>query len=374
MGKDFLCAHDRVTFSEAFEERSRGVRKIKQKDYLEKGLHPVVDQGQSAIAGYSDEEDGLFADVPGIVFGDHTRCVKYIDEPFFAGADGVKILKPKLSDNTRFWYHALRATRVENLGYSRHFKLLKQSSFRVYEAAQERAISQQLDIILRQIEVAERQIESLDSLVKSQFVEMFGDPGENPMGWKTSGLTSLGSLKNGMNFKSKERGIELPCLGVGDFKDRSFIRDVADMGRVNLDAEPAEDYFLRDGDIVFVRSNGNKQLVGRCLAVYPHDEKAVYSGFCIRLRIESDKVRVPFLIWTLKQPSMRRQMFGRGANVQNLNQKLLATVSVPLPPLSEQDRFVGFVQQVDKSKAIARKQIEKLQLLYDSLAQEYFGD
>lgn len=195
-----------------------------------------------------------------------------------------------------------------------------------------------------------KMLTTCDDVVKSQFVEMFGEPAENPKGWETSSLTSLGSCKNGMNFKSKESGIELPCLGVGDFKDRSVINDVSEMGRINLDDEPAEGYFLKDGDIVFVRSNGNKELVGRCLAVYPHGEKAVFSGFCIRLRVESDKVRIPYLIWALKQPSMRQQMFGRGANVQNLNQKLMAKVDVPIPPLAERDRFLALVSIVDKSK------------------------
>ena len=220
---------------------------------------------------------------------------------------------------------------------------------------------------------AESQLELLDTLVKSRFVEMFGDPAENTMNWDLIGLASLGSCKNGMNFKSKESGIELPCLGVGDFKDRSFINGVSEMGRVHLDAMPAEGYFLKDGDIVFVRSNGNKKLVGRCLAVFPNGEKAVYSGFCIRLRVESDRVRIPYLIWALRHPSMRRQLFGRGANVQNLNQKLMAKVKIPAPPLSEQDRFLTFVAEVDKSRFIIQQKIEKLQTLYDSLAQEYFG-
>lgn len=133
MDKTSLSGFKRAPFSAVFEEKSRGVRKIKQKDYLQNGYHPIIDQGQNEIAGYCNEEEGLFLEVPAIVFGDHTRCIKYVQKPFFAGADGVKILKPKLSDNVRFWYHALKATRIENLGYSRHFKLLKQSSFRIYD-------------------------------------------------------------------------------------------------------------------------------------------------------------------------------------------------------------------------------------------------
>lgn len=212
-----------------------------------------------------------------------------------------------------------------------------------------------------------------DDVVKSQFVEMFGEPAENPKGWETSSLTSLGSCKNGMNFKSKESGIELPCLGVGDFKDRSVINDVSEMGRINLDDEPAEGYFLKDGDIVFVRSNGNKELVGRCLAVYPHGEKAVFSGFCIRLRVESDKVRIPYLIWALKQPLMRQQMFGRGANVQNLNQKLMAKVDVPIPPLAEQDRFLALVSIVDKSKFAIQKALDELNATTKKILNQELG-
>lgn len=101
----------------------------KQSDYLPSGLHPIIDQGQQLIAGYSNDEDGMFTDVPAIVFGDHTRCIKYVEEPFFAGADGVKILKPRLSDNARYWYYALNGLKLEDLGYSRHFKLLKRSIF-----------------------------------------------------------------------------------------------------------------------------------------------------------------------------------------------------------------------------------------------------
>lgn len=369
MGKDFLCAHDRVTFSEAFEERSRGVRKIKQKDYLEKGLHPVVDQGQSAIAGYSDEEDGLFADVPGIVFGDHTRCVKYIDEPFFAGADGVKILKPKLSDNTRFWYHALRATRVENLGYSRHFKLLKQSSFRVYEAAQERAISQQLDIILRQIEVAERQIESLDSLVKSQFVEMFG--GEK----RYSNLGSLILKGTKISYGIVQPGVEIDG-GLGVLRPVDF--DGGRIARKNIktiDPAISKKYSrtILTGDelLIVVRgATGDVALSDESLK-----GMNVTRGIAV-VRYDRNKISPNYLVGYLRSDEAQRYIADhtQGATLQQINMADLRAQPIKVPPIEKQNEFSDLMAQVDKSKSIARKQIEKLQLLYDSLAQEYFGD
>jgi len=189
-----------------------------------------------------------------------------------------------------------------------------------------------------------------DEQVKSRFVEMFGDPANNPFGFRMAGLAELGSFKNGMNFHSSDSGVELPCLGVADFKDLSVIEGVEGLSTVSLNERPSDDYLLNDGDIVFVRSNGNKELVGRCLAIYPHGADAAFSGFCIRLRLNSDDMRVPYLVWALKQPTLRSQMFGRGANVQNLNQKILSKVQVPVPSIELQDEFLSFVEQLDKSE------------------------
>ena len=223
------------------------------------------------------------------------------------------------------------------------------------------------------LENARRLLTLLDDLVKSRFVEMFGDPFENPMGFSCQNLSSLGELKNGMNFHKGESGVDIRCLGVADFGDRSELRDASELGTASLSTFPPEGAFLRDGDVVFVRSNGNKKLVGRCMAVYPGEEKTIFSGFCIRLRVTSEDVRVPYLVWALKQSSIRDALVGRGANIKNLSQDTLGKVRLPIPPLNVQDTFLDFAACVAKSQLVVQKQIERLQTLYDSLAQNYFG-
>lgn len=166
-------------------------------------------------------------------------------------------------------------------------------------------------------------IEKLDLAVKSRFIEMFGDPVENEKGWEMIPLSELGTCKNGMNFASDEDGIEIAYLGVGDFKDNSRIDGVSGLSQISLNTMPSEEYLLKDEDIVFVRSNGSKELVGRCLAVYPGNEKLTFSGFCIRWRKNSDKVMTDFLLQVLKTENVRILMRGRGANIQNLNQQIL---------------------------------------------------
>lgn len=230
-----------------------------------------------------------------------------------------------------------------------------------------------LDKICTLIDKSKQQLAKLDELVKARFVEMFGDPVANPYGWPTKPLLDMGYCKNGMNFHTGDNGIEIHCLGVGDFKDLSVIDRTDTLPLISLNEQPSEEYLLKDEDIVFVRSNGNKALVGRCLAVYPHDIPTTYSGFCIRYRRTSADVTTQYLLRVLKMESMRKLMAGRGANIQNLNQKILAALNIPIPPMELQNQFAAFVQSIGQTKSTVQSSLDELETLKQSLMQEYFG-
>ena len=104
--------------------------KIPAGDYLQEGKYAVYDQAQEKdIAGYSNTEQGLCRNYPAVLFGDHSRVIKYINEPFFIGADGVKIIRPKEDDLLpEFLYYDLKYHNIPNTGYNRHFKYLKMIS------------------------------------------------------------------------------------------------------------------------------------------------------------------------------------------------------------------------------------------------------
>ena len=235
------------------------------------------------------------------------------------------------------------------------------------------AIAEVLNRVNDMINGRKRELQILDDLVKARFVELFGDPVTNPKGWKTKHLLDMGYCKNGMNFHAGDSGMEVNCLGVGDFQNLSVMDGTAHLPVISLNEAPPEESMLRDGDIVFVRSNGNKALVGRCLVVYPRNTPTTYSGFCIRYRLTSNEVDTTYLLRVLKTDSIRRKMAGRGANIQNLNQQILAALDIPLPPIEQQQQFAAFVEQTDKSKEAIQKALDEAQLLFDSLMQKYFG-
>ena len=210
-------------------------------------------------------------------------------------------------------------------------------------------IANNLNTCAKIIKIHNKQLNNFDLLIKSRFIEMFGDnPIENGK-WKVEKLGNLGLCKNGMNFSYEDNGFEINCLGVGDFKDNAVISNCEKLPVISLNEKPSEEYLLKDNDIVFVRSNGNKELVGRSVLVHPR-VLTTFSGFCIRFRLSTDSINHLFLLQFLKMPNTRKNMAGRGANIQNLNQQILSNLDIPVPPIELQNDFAAFVQQIDKSK------------------------
>ena len=315
------------------------------------------------------------------------RVVYYEEEPnryLFNNFTGVlRIMNPNLW-NSKYVFYALYAnylkggtrkyqnktTGLHNLKTEQY---VREFDLRECSIQEQRQIVFILDKLSEVISLRKEQLSKLDELVKARFVEMFGDPVQNPFGWTTRSLLEMGYCKNGMNFHTGDSGIEMHCLGVGDFKDYSVIDGTDYLPTVSLNEAPPEESMLHDGDIVFVRSNGNKALVGRCLVVYPRKTPTTYSGFCIRYRLTNGEVNTTYLLRVLKTDSMRKKMVGRGANIQNLNQQILATLDIPTPPMGLQEQFAAFVEQINKSKLTIQQSLDKLEVLKKSLMQEYFG-
>lgn len=103
-------------------------KKLKQSEYQEKGMLPVIDQGQSFIGGYTDKDElKIKVEQPLIIFGDHTKVFKYVNVDFVAGADGIKVLKPEEFYNPKLFYYFAQAISLPEKGYARHFQWLEKS-------------------------------------------------------------------------------------------------------------------------------------------------------------------------------------------------------------------------------------------------------
>ena len=184
-----------LRFDDIFIDYTRLGRKIPKEKYLQKGKHIIIDQGQNDIAGYSNEEDGIFSDIPVIIFGDHTRIFKLIKSPFFLGADGTKILKAKISNMSYdYLYYYLKYKKIPNTGYNRHFKWLKELTFEIKDFNEQEKISTVLNKVSKILEMKKQQLSEFDKLVKFQFLKIFGDPILNEKNWKTEKLFKVAPI------------------------------------------------------------------------------------------------------------------------------------------------------------------------------------
>lgn len=155
-----------------FDDVTRLGTKIPTSEYQKYGEYPIFDQGQEYISGYTCEKEGIYENVPAIIFGDHTRVLKYVDMPCFLGADGVKLIKAKRNDvNTKYLFYRLCAADIPNTGYNRHFKWLKEVEFMLPSFEEQKEISSNLDKVTHAIDLCNTILEKLDLLVKSQKVE-----------------------------------------------------------------------------------------------------------------------------------------------------------------------------------------------------------
>lgn len=301
--------------------------------------------------------DGLFS-AHGMIFHPREEVVTKEFFPFFISSD--------------YFFDAAIRISVGSLSPTVNWKDLKDLEFNIPDLTAQQEYAKVLWAMIRAKKAYKELIKKTDDLVKSQFIEMFGDPVENPFGWPTKGLTEIGTCKNGMNFGARDQGVIIQSVGVGDIKDYDYIEDIEELTTLSLNEMPSEEYLLQDGDLVFVRSNGNKNLVGRCVAVYPHGAQVTFSGFCIRFRKESEAVLLDYLLRYLKMPEVRAKMAGRGANIQNLNQKILAALQVPVPPLNKQTEYVALIRQSDKSKFAAQQALKEVTDAQKALMKKIF--
>jgi type I restriction enzyme S subunit len=195
------------------------------------------------------------------------------------------------------------------------------------------------------------------------------------MKWEKVKLGDIATFSNGINFNKTAYAKGIKLIGVSNFGDR-FYPDYSQLQEVKKDIVRLEDC-LRNGDIVFVRSNGNKELVGRCMLVKNPTERVTYSGFCIRARLnDTDRYDPVYFTYYFKSKAFRRAVSGTavGANIQNLSQARLSNHECRIPSIEVQHRIADILSAYDDLIENNQKQIKLLEEAAQRLYKEWFVD
>ena len=325
--------------------------KISKEEIVTEGEYPVITQeADNLISGYTDNDEPI-SDLPLIVFGDHSCTFKYVDFKFVRGADGTQLLKVNEEEIlTKFLYHFLLTININNSDkYERHFKYLKNVQIPLLPIAIQKKILSECQKIDAEAQDAEVKIAELKEDINEIVADIKG---------KTTKLGTIAQFKNGLNYKEASVGDTVSIVGVADFKDNKS-PNWDEVKTITIREKFDDSYLLHKNDLVTVRSNGSRELVGRFMLIDKEpEERTTFSGFSIRVRIVSDEVDSEFLYYLLSSANIRQRLTtgSNGANIKSLNQDLLSNLEIPLPSLSEQknviDKIGAIESQITSLKAI----------------------
>ena len=336
-------------FDEVFVDKTRLGKKIPKEEYKKKGKYIIIDQGKDKIAGFTDNEDGIFTDVPTIIFGDHTRIIKYIDKPFFLGADGVKVLKSKINNaNYKYLYYALKAAYIPNTGYNRHFKWLKKVSINYPSFEKQKRIVKLLDNLSEVKNKKNEELKLCDTLIKARFVEMFGDVKNN----QKYNYKQISSFTNVVSGGTPKRDVK-------EYWDNGTIPWVKTTELKNKKVNSTEEYITKSG-----LQNSSAKLVpahtiliamygqGKTRGMTAYLEKEAATNQACACILPSSNINSEYLWQYLIMSYNELRNMAKGGNQPNLNSRIIKNFPVLYPPVSLQNKFASFVQQVDKSKVV----------------------
>ncbi|WYL97178.1 MAG: restriction endonuclease subunit S [Gloeotrichia echinulata IR180] len=191
--------------------------------------------------------------------------------------------------------------------------------------------------------------------------------------WQTVPLGTIADFRNGINYTKDNFGKGIKVINVRDFQDHS-IAAFDSLDEVEPTGIIKREDLLKKNDLIFVRSNGNRELIGRSLFIADIKEQVTHSAFTIKLRFKSNKVFPRFYAYVLRSSLMRQTLSaqGNGTNISNLNQRILSDLLVPFPPLPTQKKIAAILSGYDDLIENNTRRIKILEEMAQTLYHEWF--
>ena len=240
-------------------------------------------------------------------------------------------------------------------------------------------IANNLNTCAKIIKKHNKQLNNFDLLIKSRFIEMFGDPSANPKGWKTVNISEVlhGNTSNGYFAKREEYVADgnVSILGVANIVNTMYSR-IEKLPKTNATENDIKKFAVKYGDILFCRSSLVAEGIGKASIVPEQLESTtLFECHVIRLQLDVKKCVPEYLQLLTTTPFFRTQVLAHAktSTMTTIGQDGILKSNILLPPIELQKDFYNFVQQIDKSKFAVQKSLEKTEILYKSLMQAYFG-
>jgi type I restriction enzyme S subunit len=373
-----------IAFTDCLINNNVGrANQINASEIKKEGRYPVVDQGQDFIAGYSDEEDKLVKDgLPYVIFGDHTRCFKFVDFPFIVGADGTKVLSPnKDLFDPKFFFYQLLSLEIPSRGYNRHFKLLKEKHLQKPPLPEQRKIAYVLSTVQKAIEQQDKLIRTTTELKKALMQKLFteGTKGEKlkqteigwvPESWEVTTIGRIADVTSGGTPSRKEISFwengNIPWVKTGEV-DYCVINEaeeyITDLGLKNTSAK------LYPKGTLLMAMYGQGITRGK-VAILGIDA-AINQACAAIVPLKNANVLTEYLYYYFEQKYDFVRSLSHGANQKNLSGNIIKSIEVSFPKdLTIQRFIISTLKFFDNKKFLLEKKKQTLTNLFKTLLHE----
>ncbi|MGV0846204.1 restriction endonuclease subunit S [Empedobacter falsenii] len=332
------------TFEDVIENISTSNYKIKQKDYTSNSEIPVVDQGQELIGGYFNNKENIIpVELPVVVFGDHTKCVKYINFHFVPGADGTKVLKVDDNISTKYIYYLLKVLvfKIEDKGYARHFQFLQKELIPLPPLPEQRTIVKKIEALFSSLDTGIADLKKAQDQLKiyRQAVLKKAFEGELTKEWRENDVINKVTLKEILSLSSSKHKAEKPeglfYIGLEHIEK--------DSGKLT------EHVGIEEIKTVKNKFEANNILYGKLRPylnkVYFSKESGVCSTDILVFKI-SEKVIGKFIHLFMLSREFVNDMSNNtsGVNLPRVSTKYIENYLVPLPSIEEQNQIVKEIE------------------------------
>lgn len=332
---------------------------ISASDIKPSGKYPVVDQGQDYIAGYSDEKDKVYIlEQPLVIFGDHTRCFKYIDFSFIIGADGTKILAPNTTlFNPKFFYFYLLTLHIPSRGYNRHFKLLREQKILRPPLPEQQNIAHILSKIQSAIETQEKIIQTTTELKKALMQKLFTEGlkgerqketeiGKVPRSWEVVKLEEIVNFTTGkLNANQAKSNGKYPFFTCSQ---KTFWIDS----------------YAFDTEAVLLSGNNARAIYS--VKYFKGKFNAYQRTYVITIK-DTSHFSYMFLKYILSFNLERLRKLSIGTSTKYLTLGILENLEIIKPKIDEQENIAHTLSTIESKTESSKAKLKSLQSLFKSM-------
>ena len=319
-------------------------KKLEKELYSSDGLYPIIDQGQRALVGYTNDASALVPQGEYVLFGDHTRYVKYHKGQFAQGADGLKILQSIDSILPRYFFYAFENTDVPSRGYSRHWSIAKGLQIPIPSLSEQTRIVGILDTFTSAIDNLKEQIAQRRKQYEYYRDELLDLEGKERVEWKKLG--DVANLVRGKVISKdyiRDFGGEFPVYSSQTANDGV-------LGKINS--------YMFDGDYLTWTTDG-----AYAGTIFRRKGKFSITNVCGLIDISCSNIQQDFLYFWLSKTAKDYVLEGMGN--PKLMSNVASTIKIPIPPLQEQQRIVSILDTFEASIANLEAQLKEREKQYE---------